>query len=103
MRDYVTVSNTGILLRATKIIAFVPFFLFLEIRLRVVQITFTNSFFQRCLVSFSLYCIRSLHCSMYHVYGSINVLTRYQGKGPYSTCVAMLCVAIGMFGAKLFT
>ena len=50
--------------------------------------------YQRYLVSFCGDFIRSLYYSMSHLYGSITVLTRYQGRGSSSICVAKLCVTI---------
>ena len=50
-----------------------------------------------CFFHFSY--IKSLYCNISPVSGSINALMRYQGKGLYQICVAMLCVAIGIVGA----
>ena len=44
MREYVTVNTTSILLHVTKVIVFLPFLLYLTIRLHVVQILLTTSF-----------------------------------------------------------
>ena len=62
---------------------------------------FDNPFCQRFLVSFPCDYIISLYYSIYPVYISITSLTRYQVKGSSSTCVDMLCVAIGIVGAIL--
>ena len=54
MRDYVNMRPTGILLHATKRIVFVPFSIFLEIRLHVVHIPLTIRFSRGVLFIFLL-------------------------------------------------
>ena len=62
--------------------------------------SFDNTFYQVSFASFYFDCIKYFYCGMSSVSGSITVFTRYQGNGSSSICVAMLCVSIGMVGAR---
>ena len=57
MSEYVNVRHTDILLRVTKLKVFVPFSLFLDIRLQVVQIPLTILFARAILFIFLLFAL----------------------------------------------
>ena len=80
MCDYVYVIPTGILLRLTKLMVFVPFWT-LPVNLSTSCPNYFGSpFLQRSLV-FSFRCIKSFCFSIAPVYGSTTMFTGYQANG----------------------
>ena len=101
MRKYVTVHPNSMLLCVTKRIVFVSLVNFTGKSSSSHLNSLDRPFCLMSLVFLSSYCIRYLYWSISHVYGLTISLTRYHGNGSYSICLAMLCVAIVIFGAML--
>ena len=78
--EYVTVCTTGILLRATKRIVFIPFVTFPGNPSASRPNSFDGPFFQRSLVFSHFSCIKSLYCNISPVSVSITALKRYKYK-----------------------